>query len=64
MPINRFLVVVELNGGNDGLNTVVPFKQREYQHNRQRVRVNKQDVLKLDGRNRFESCDVGIQAVV
>ena len=42
------LVVVEMNGGNDGLNTVVPFRQSKYQHFRRRVRVEKQQVLKLD----------------
>ena len=42
------LVVVEMNGGNDGLNTVIPFKQREYQRKRRRVRIEKNQLLKLD----------------
>ena len=42
------LVVVEMNGGNDGLNTVVPFQQREYQRSRRRVRIEKSQVLKLN----------------
>ncbi len=42
------LVVVEMNGGNDGLNTVVPFRQNKYQHLRRRVRVDKNQVLKLN----------------
>ncbi len=42
------LVVVEMNGGNDGLNTVVPFRQSDYQRLRRRVRIEKNQVLKLD----------------
>ena len=45
------LVVVEMNGGNDGLNTVVPYKQREYQRYRRRTRIDKGQVLKLDDQN-------------
>ena len=42
------LVVVEMNGGNDGLNTVVPFRQGKYQNFRRRIRIDKRQVLKLD----------------
>ena len=42
------LVVVEMNGGNDGLNTVVPFRQSKYQNFRRRIRIDKRQVLKLD----------------
>ena len=42
------LVVVEMNGGNDGLNTVVPFGQSEYYRFRRRVRIGKNQVLKID----------------
>ncbi|MBX7106944.1 MAG: DUF1501 domain-containing protein, partial [Gemmataceae bacterium] len=30
VPEDRVLVIVQLGGGNDGLNTVVPFGSREY----------------------------------
>ena len=42
------LVVVELNGGNDYLNTVVPYADPNYYDNRDAVRIDEGDVLKLD----------------
>mgnify|MGYP002386933208 CR=1 FL=1 len=44
------LVVVELTGGNDGLNTVVPFADDLYQKNRPSLRVKPDKVIKLDDR--------------
>ena len=42
------LVVVELTGGNDGLNTVVPFKDDEYRKHRPRLHIAARSVLKID----------------
>ncbi|MDR3620024.1 MAG: DUF1501 domain-containing protein [Paludisphaera borealis] len=42
------LVVVELTGGNDGLNTVVPHANDVYQKSRPTLRVKPDKVLKLD----------------
>src|SRR4051812_47333028 len=44
------LVVVELTGGNDGLNTVVPFADDVYQKSRPSLRVKSDKVIKLDDR--------------
>jgi uncharacterized protein (DUF1501 family) len=44
----RVLVVVELNGGNDGINTVVPFKDEGYLKNRKRLRLPEKQLLKID----------------
>ncbi len=44
---DHVLVVVELAGGNDGLNTVVPFEDALYYKNRRRLGLPKKDVLKL-----------------
>lgn len=44
----RVLVVIELNGGNDGLNTVVPFTDEYYQKYRTALRISKSKVLKLN----------------
>ena len=44
------LVVVELTGGNDGLNTVVPHADDIYHKNRPTLRIEPAKVLKLDDR--------------
>lgn len=43
----KILVVIQLSGGNDGLNTVVPFKNDIYYEKRPRLAVPKTDVLRL-----------------
>ena len=45
----RTLVVIELNGGNDGLNTVVPYNNGLYYDNRPGIGIPQQDVLPIDG---------------
>jgi uncharacterized protein (DUF1501 family) len=42
------LVVVELTGGNDGLNTVAPYGDDEYHKARPTLAFGKKEVLKLD----------------
>ncbi len=42
------LVVVQLSGGNDGLNTIVPFGDDEYYRNRFTLAVQRGAVLKID----------------
>ncbi|UCF15007.1 MAG: DUF1501 domain-containing protein [Phycisphaerales bacterium] len=42
------LVVVQLSGGNDGLNTVVPYADDEYARNRPTLRLPPKDVHKID----------------
>jgi uncharacterized protein (DUF1501 family) len=42
------LVVIELSGGNDGLNTVVPFADDLYAKARTTLRIGPKTVLKLD----------------
>lgn len=44
----RILVLVQLAGGNDGLNTVVPFGDPEYQEARPGIGIPKQAVLQID----------------
>ena len=47
-PDDRVLVVVQLDGGNDGLNTVIPFADEHYGRFRRELRIKTEDVLKLD----------------
>src|SRR4051812_27652014 len=46
-PNDRALVVVQLIGGNDGLNTVVPFGHDGYARGRRALRLNAGQVHKL-----------------
>lgn len=57
--INR-LVVIQLSGGNDGLNTVVPYGVDEYYQNRSRIGLNKDSLLKLDDTFGFNPALSGI----
>ncbi|MDP6544453.1 MAG: DUF1501 domain-containing protein [Phycisphaerae bacterium] len=45
---DRVLVVVQLSGGNDGLNTVVPYADDIYGRKRSTLRLRGKDVLKID----------------
>ena len=45
---DRVLVVIELNGGNDGINTVVPYRDEGYQRHRSATRLATSDLIKLD----------------
>ena len=42
------LAVLQLSGGNDALNTVVPYSNPLYADNRPSVRVSEDQVLKID----------------
>ena len=46
----NLLVLVELKGGNDGLNTVVPYTDPAYYGLRPRIAIKRDDVLQLDER--------------
>ena len=39
IPDDRVLVVIQLAGGNDGLNTVVPYGSRDYYNNRAQIAI-------------------------
>ncbi len=43
----RGLVIIELSGGNDGLNTVVPFEDSQYYRLRPNIAIPANEVLKL-----------------
>lgn len=45
---DRVLVLIELNGGNDGLNTIVPFADPLYTSLRPRLALSRDEVLPLD----------------
>ncbi len=45
---NTVLVVVEMNGGNDGLNTVIPYGDDLYPKFRSTLRQTKNEVVKIN----------------
>lgn len=45
---DRVLVVLQMSGGNDGLNTVIPHTHDVYRKNRKALRVGSSDVLGID----------------
>lgn len=47
---DRVLILLELKGGNDGLNTVVPYRDPLYYRLRPKLAVAEKDVLALDAR--------------
>jgi uncharacterized protein (DUF1501 family) len=46
----NLLILVELKGGNDGLNTVVPYSDSEYYNLRPKIAIKRDEVLQLDYR--------------
>lgn len=45
---NKKLIVIQLAGGNDGLNTVVPYNNDLYYKARPQISIPKNEVLPLD----------------
>src|ERR1043166_8514824 len=45
----KILVVFEWFGGNDGLNTIVPYGDSMYYKHRPTIGIKEKDVLKIDG---------------
>ena len=42
------LVVIQLSGGNDGLNTIIPYGNDIYYQKRKTIAINKPDIITLD----------------
>jgi uncharacterized protein (DUF1501 family) len=57
----RILVVLELSGGNDGLNTVVPHSDPAYYRARPRIGIPARDVLKVSDQFGFHPSMVGFE---
>ncbi|HZL91588.1 MAG TPA: DUF1501 domain-containing protein [Pirellulaceae bacterium] len=49
----KILVVVQLSGGNDGLNTVIPFRDERYIKARPSLKFDENSVLKIDADTGF-----------
>ncbi len=57
----RILVVLELSGGNDGLNTVVPYGDPAYYRARPNLRIPARDVVKVSDAFGFHPSMVGFE---
>src|SRR3970040_1941192 len=47
VPDDRILVVVQMGGGNDGLNTVIPFGNDAYYRARPNLAAPQKDIIKV-----------------
>lgn len=47
-PDERILLVIQLDGGNDGINTVVPFADDAYAEHRPKLRLQAERLIKLN----------------
>jgi uncharacterized protein (DUF1501 family) len=59
--VPRVLVVLELSGGNDGLNTVVPYADDAYYRHRPKIGIRGANVRKIDDHFGFSSGMVGFE---
>jgi uncharacterized protein (DUF1501 family) len=57
----RILVVVELSGANDGLNTVVPFRDDGYYKARPKLAIRPEKLRKIDGDFGFQPTMAGFE---
>ena len=57
----RILVVIELSGGNDGLNTVVPYADAAYYRARPKLGIPARDVIKISDGFGFHPSMVGFE---
>ena len=48
LETDRVLVLLQLRGGNDGLNTIIPVNNSIYYQSRPTLAIRKQDALLLD----------------
>lgn len=60
---DHVLVVLQLGGGNDGLNTVVPYADGAYHDNRPTIGVTPDKVLRIDGSVGLHPALTGIKSL-
>jgi len=60
---NKKLVILELSGGNDGLNTLVPYRNDLYYRSRPTIAIPKQTLLRLNDEAGFHPALKGMKAL-
>lgn len=63
VPDERVLVVVQLSGGNDGLNTVVPFRDSVYHRSRPVIAIPEREVIRLNDSVGFHPSMTGLKSL-
>lgn len=63
VPDDRVLVVIQLAGGNDGLNTIVPYRHDLYYRARRRIAIAPQDTLRLDDEFALHPAATGLKTL-
>ena len=58
---DKILVVIQLSGGNDGLNTIVPFQNDIYYKSRPTIAIEKEKVLKINDELGFNPMMTGMK---
>src|SRR5262245_27788332 len=58
-PESRVLVLIQLDGGNDGINTVVPYKDEGYKKHRRELRLDPRGLVRLD-----EQAGIGLNSAM
>ncbi len=64
IPGNKRLVIIQLSGGNDGLNTIVPFNNDIYYQKRPGLSVPKSSILRLNDELGFNPALQPLQEIV
>lgn len=59
----KILVVVQLSGGNDGLNTIIPYRNDLYYQNRPSLAIPQQEVLSMSDELGFHPALEGLRSI-
>lgn len=59
----KILVVIQLSGGNDGLNTIIPYRNDLYYQNRPTLAIPEPDVLKVGDELGFHPAMTGLRSL-
>ena len=57
------LIVIQLSGGNDGLNTIIPYRNDIYYKSRPTIGISKQEVLKISDELGLNPAMKGLQSL-
>src|SRR6056297_1857650 len=60
----RILIVVQMSGGNDGLNTIVPYADDDYRSARPKLAIPTAEVLKVDDDTGFHPSLTGMHELL